>query len=70
MWEHKRQSQDLCQHTQQVADHVNFRRILMIRAETPTFKGPIGLGFKKMYNISDYSHHRSQRDAIAWPEEV
>lgn len=42
----------------------------MIRAETPTFKGPIGLGFKKMYNISDYSHHRSQRDAIAWPEEV
>lgn len=70
MWEHRWQSQNLHQHIQQVAEDINFRRILMTRAETPTFKGPIGLGFKKMYNISDYSHHGSQRDATAWPEET
>lgn len=40
----------------------------MIKAETPGFRGTIGLDFKKRYKISGLSLRGSQRDAIACPE--
>lgn len=67
-WEHRWQSQDLRWHIQQVADHFNFRTILTSKVKTPALRDTIGLDFKKRYNISDLSHHGSQRDATTCPE--
>lgn len=40
----------------------------MIRAVTLRLRATIDLDLNKRYNISDFSHHRSQMDATTCPE--
>lgn len=68
MQDQRVQRQDLHQHIQQISEHINFRRILTIAAVTLRFGTIIELDFNKRYNISDFSHHRSQIDATTCPE--